>query len=222
MLSPSKVIFDLLWRSKGSGQRDSGMDRYNVLWRTVIQFFTLDYVHASSFPLPLEPKDTWSRTTRLQNILTTDYVYAKKTQLVFSGRHSSTYLSFLWWSFLLPPFCGTWIMSILQFWMKREILISNESCFYCHISIHLSFPDGPVVKSPPGNTGDARDWVWFLNWEDPGEGNDNPHQYSCLENSTEKGVQSLWDHKELDMTECAWKLGVRDEAAGILITTGTQ
>ena len=38
----------------------------------------------------------------------------------------------------------------------------------------------------------------------PGEGNDNPLQYSCLENSI--GQRSLvgyssWSHKELDATE---------------------
>ena len=133
------------------------MYRYNVPWRTVMQIFTLDYVHASSFLLPLEHKDTCSRTTGLQNILSTDYVYAEKTQLVLFGRHSSTYLGFLWRSFFLPPSYGTWVMSILQFWMKREILINNESCFYCHISIHLDFPGGSVVKSLPSNTGDTRD-----------------------------------------------------------------
>ena len=32
-------------------------------------------------------------------------------------------------------------------------------------------------------------WVQSLGWEDaPGEGNENPLQYSCLENSTERGA----------------------------------
>ena len=31
----------------------------------------------------------------------------------------------------------------------------------------------------------------------PGEGNDNPLQYSCLENSMDR----QWDYKELDITE---------------------
>ena len=39
----------------------------------------------------------------------------------------------------------------------------------------------------------------------PGEGNDNPLQYSCLENSMDRGawwaIYSPWGHKELDMTE---------------------
>ena len=36
----------------------------------------------------------------------------------------------------------------------------------------------------------------------PGEGNGNPLQYSCLENSTEEpGRHSPWGHKEEDTTE---------------------
>ena len=39
----------------------------------------------------------------------------------------------------------------------------------------------------------------------PGEGNGNPLQYSCLENSKDReakdrGSYSPWDHKESDMT----------------------
>ena len=34
----------------------------------------------------------------------------------------------------------------------------------------------------------------------PGEGNGNPFQYSCLENSMGRDY-SPWDHKELDTTE---------------------
>ena len=47
--------------------------------------------------------------------------------------------------------------------------------------------------------------VQSLGQEDsPGEGNGNPFQYSCLENSMDKRSlvgYSLWSHKELDMTE---------------------
>ena len=32
-------------------------------------------------------------------------------------------------------------------------------------------------------------WVWSLGWEDPGEGNGYTLQYSCLENSMDKGAQ---------------------------------
>ena len=49
-------------------------------------------------------------------------------------------------------------------------------------------------------------WVWSDPgvWKIPWEGNDNPLQYSCLENSMDGGtwwVRSPWDRKESDMTE---------------------
>ena len=31
-------------------------------------------------------------------------------------------------------------------------------------------------------------WVQSLGWEDPGEGNGNPLQYPCLENSVDTGA----------------------------------
>ena len=35
----------------------------------------------------------------------------------------------------------------------------------------------------------------------PGEGNGYPHQYSCLENSMDRGACSLWCHKKQNMSE---------------------
>jgi len=44
-----------------------------------------------------------------------------------------------------------------------------------------------VVKNPPDNAGDARDMGSVPGWgRSPGEGNDNPLQYSCLENSMDR------------------------------------
>ena len=51
------------------------------------------------------------------------------------------------------------------------------------------FLGGAVAKNMPANAGDAREWVWSLVREDPfGVGSDNPLQYSCLENSMDKGA----------------------------------
>ena len=70
----------------------------------------------------------------------------------------------------------------------------------------MGFPDDTVVKKLPanaGDTGDARDtgdpWVVKI----PGEGNGNPFQYSCLENSMDRGAMgySPWGCTELDTTE---------------------
>ena len=55
--------------------------------------------------------------------------------------------------------------------------------------IKMQIPDGAVVKSSPANTGDPRDAG--LNPElgrYPGVGISNPLQYSCLENSIDRGA----------------------------------
>ena len=45
------------------------------------------------------------------------------------------------------------------------------------------------VKNLPANSGDPRDGGWTPGLErSPGEGNGNPLQYSCLENSTDGGA----------------------------------
>ena len=61
-----------------------------------------------------------------------------------------------------------------------------------------------VVKNPLVNAGDARDEVSVpRSGRSPGEGIDNPLQYSHLENPMDRGAwcASLWGRKELDMTE---------------------
>ena len=46
-----------------------------------------------------------------------------------------------------------------------------------------------MVKNPPANAGDARDTGLFPGWErSTGGGNGNLLQYSCLENSMDRGV----------------------------------
>ena len=51
------------------------------------------------------------------------------------------------------------------------------------------FPGGAVVKNPPANVGDARDTGSIPGWgRSPGEGNGNPLQYFCLENSMDRGA----------------------------------
>ena len=46
-----------------------------------------------------------------------------------------------------------------------------------------------MVKNPPGNVGDARDAGSIpASGRSPQEGNGNPIQYSCLENSMDRGA----------------------------------
>ena len=47
-----------------------------------------------------------------------------------------------------------------------------------------------VVKNLPANAGDIRDTGWMPeSGRSPGEGNDNPHQYSCWENPLQRGIR---------------------------------
>ena len=51
-------------------------------------------------------------------------------------------------------------------------------------------PGGAVVKNLPANTGDTRDAGSIPgSRRSPGTGNGNPLQYSCLENSMDRGAR---------------------------------
>ena len=53
----------------------------------------------------------------------------------------------------------------------------------------VGFPSGAVVKNPPADAGDMIDVCWIPGLErSPGGGNDNPLQYSFLENSMDRGA----------------------------------
>ena len=70
----------------------------------------------------------------------------------------------------------------------------------CYIS-GCGFPGGSAVKNLPANAGDPG-LVPGLR-RSPGEGNGNPLQYSCLENSMDRGAWRATVHeiaKELDTT----------------------
>ena len=57
------------------------------------------------------------------------------------------------------------------------------------VDIIRSFPGGSVVKNLPANAGDARDLDSIPGLERSLEvGNGNPLQYSCLENSMDRGA----------------------------------
>ena len=64
------------------------------------------------------------------------------------------------------------------------------------------FPGGSMRKNPPANAGDAG--LIPVLGRSPGEGNDNPLQYSCLENPHgQRSLEgySLWGRKESDTTK---------------------
>ena len=50
----------------------------------------------------------------------------------------------------------------------------------------MTFPDGPVIKSPPANAGDMGSVPG--SGRSPGDGISNPVQYSCLGNPMHQGA----------------------------------
>ena len=98
----------------------------------------------------------------------------------------------------------------------RQGLISRVQVNKRHLAIRIRVPDWSpasrgspqvalVVKNPPANAGDVRDMGLIPgSGRPPGEGNDNPLQYSCLENSMDRGAWWAAIHriaKESDTTE---------------------
>ena len=68
--------------------------------------------------------------------------------------------------------------------------------------LFLGFPGGSDNKGSSCNTGDPGRIPGL--GRSPEEGNGNPLQYSCLENSMDRGAwwgYSPWGHKESDTTE---------------------
>ena len=67
----------------------------------------------------------------------------------------------------------------------------------------MGFPGGSDGKASACNVGDPG-LIPGSQGRSPGEGNGNPLQHSCLENSMDRGpwwTTSLWSCKELDMTK---------------------
>ena len=53
----------------------------------------------------------------------------------------------------------------------------------------MGFPGVSVTKNPPANAGDSGDMSLIPRLgRSPGGGNDNPLQYSCLENRMDRGA----------------------------------
>ena len=63
------------------------------------------------------------------------------------------------------------------------------------IYVHMGFPGGSVVKNLPANAGDVGDTGSIPgSRRSPGGGNSNSLQYSCLENSMDRGTWWAIDH----------------------------
>ena len=77
----------------------------------------------------------------------------------------------------------------------RQILyqLSHEGSPYTHTHNYIQFPDSSDGKQSNCNAGDV-DSIPGLG-RSPGEGNGNPFQYSCLENSMDRGAWRAIVHR---------------------------
>ena len=95
-------------------------------------------------------------------------------------------------------YCIRLTLFILDFY-SSYIPTHEIPCLYIFTSLVAQ-----TVKALVCNAGDPGSIPWL--GRSPGEGNGNPLQYSCLENSMDGGYMdggySPWGHKESDMTEC--------------------
>ena len=77
---------------------------------------------------------------------------------------------------------------VLFYRQKRKMLIVHIFfiCLYI-LTFYRPSPNGLAVKNLPANAGDAN--LILESGRSPGEGNGNPLQYSCLENSMDRGAR---------------------------------
>ena len=70
-----------------------------------------------------------------------------------------------------------------------EMLVFSVAVSFHALDSGRGFPGGAVVKNPPANAGDTGD-VGSIpgSGRSPGTGNGNPLQYSCLQNSMDRGA----------------------------------
>ena len=74
----------------------------------------------------------------------------------------------------------------LHFWFHAHPLPPKTILIH---NLHKSFPSDAVVKNLPAKAGDPRDTGLIPGWgRSPGGGTGNPLQYSCLENSMDRGA----------------------------------
>ena len=75
---------------------------------------------------------------------------------------------------------------------EHELLIAKFRLNWRNQGKLWGFPDGSVVKNLPANVRDAGPIPG--SGRSPGVGNDNPFQYSCLENSMDRGAWQVPVH----------------------------
>ena len=88
-----------------------------------------------------------------------------------------------------------WTESTVVWWTTVHGVAESDTTkrlTHTHTHTHTQYRASQVelvVKNPPANAGDIRDMSSIPGWgRYPGEGNGNPLQYSCLENSMDRGA----------------------------------
>ena len=75
-------------------------------------------------------------------------------------------------------------------------------CVCMYVCITEGIPGGSAVKNLPADAGATGDVGWIPGpGRSPGGEDGNPLQYSCLENSMDRGAWRTTNCKESDMTE---------------------
>ena len=86
------------------------------------------------------------------------------------------------------------VSRILRFWLKYFKFFTMMEKSMKYLSTGKGFPGG--AKNPPVNAGGVRDMGLIPGLRrSPGEGNDNPLQYSCLGNLMDRGPHPLGGSK---------------------------
>ena len=95
------------------------------------------------------------------------------------------------WIASLTQWTWVWVNSGSWWWTGRpDVLQFMESQRVRHNwATELNFPNGTVVKNLPASAGNARDMGSIpMSERSLSVGNGNPFQYSCLENSMDRGA----------------------------------
>ena len=91
-----------------------------------------------------------------------------------------------------------------------------SSCSFSHLTSTKGFPGGSVVKNLPASAGDEGDMGSIPgSGRSPGGGNGNPLQYSCLENSMDRGA---WQGTVHGVTQSRTRLSIQAMAAKSLLS----
>ena len=86
--------------------------------------------------------------------------------------------------------------------MDEKEFLKYQTVFQYKVIFIMGFPGGSVVKNPPTKAGDMG--LIPGSGRSPGEGNNNPLQYSCLGNPMDRGARWATVHgvtKESDTTQ---------------------